>query len=91
MESLSKLFWVQALTGHTKAIEDLMFKIMLKVLRRVGAEPGIEPRLFPPSLGLFPLQEASHLQQLATLGTISVQEKGLPGQSSQNSRYVFIF
>lgn len=77
---------VQALTGHTEAREDLMFRIMLKVIWRVGAEPGVEPRLFPPSLRLLPPQEASHLQQLATLGTISGQEKGLPGQSSQNSK-----
>lgn len=67
MESLTvQAGWVQPLTGHTEAREDLIFKIMLKVMWRVGAEPGIEPRAFPPSLGLFPLQEASHLRQLAS-------------------------
>lgn len=92
MESLTvQADWVQPLTGYTEAREDLMLKIVLKVMWRFGIERGIESRAFSSRLGLFPLQEASHLQQLTTLGTISGYEKDLPGQSSQNSRYAFIF
>lgn len=47
--------WVQPLTGYTEAREDLMLKIMLKVMWRSGTEPGIELRAFPSRIGLFPL------------------------------------
>lgn len=52
-----------------------MLVVMLKVMWRVGAEPRIEPRASPPSLGLFPLQEAS-LCSSQQFGGFSLAKKG---------------
>lgn len=74
--------WAQPFTGRTKVERTSCLKSCSRSCGELG-----QSQESPPSFGLFALQEASQLQSLITLGTISGWGKGLPGQSSQSSRY----